>query len=108
MSFTPGAGSHGPGEPREPGEVSVRRPVFGDIRLPEGDHLKTVSVGVSEHLDVDPSAAHRRVVAAGERLRAGDEVDVRPEGQLVSAGPAQYQGVGAGTGTGRDARLCAV
>lgn len=104
MSFTHGTGSHGPREPREPGEVSVCRPVLGDIRLSERHHLKPVSVGVFQHLDVDPPAADRRVVTAGERQRAGNKVNVRPEGQLVSARPAQDQRVGAGSCG--DARLC--
>lgn len=88
MSFTPGAGSYGPGEPREPGEVSVCRPVLGYICVSERDHLKLVSVGVFEELDVDPSPADRRVVAAGKCKRAGNKDNVRPEGQVVSARPA--------------------
>ncbi len=96
MSFTPRTGGHRPREPREPGEVFIRRPVLGNVRLPERDHLKPVSVGVFEQLDVNPSAPDQRVVAAGERQPAGDEVDVRPERQLVPARPAQDQGGGAG------------
>lgn len=95
MSLTPRTSGHRPCEPREPGEVFICRPVLGNVRFPEGNHLKLVSVGVFEKLDVNPSAPDRRVVAAGERQLAGDEVDVRADRQLVPARPAQYQGGGA-------------
>lgn len=100
MSFTPRAGRHGPRKPREPGEVLIGRPVLGDVRFSEGDHLKLVSVGVFEQLDVNPSAADQRVIAAGEREAAVHGPDVRPEGELMSARPAQYEGVGAPLGPG--------
>lgn len=96
MSITPGTGGHGPREPGEPGEVFVRRPVLGNVRPPERDHLEPVSVGVLQELHVNPSAPDQRVVAAGERQPAGDEADVGAERQLVSARPAQNEGVGAG------------
>lgn len=96
MSFTPRTGGHGPREPGEPGEVFISRPVQRNVRFSERDHLKLVSVGVLQELDVNPSAPDRRVVAAGQRQSAGDEVHVRPGGQLVSARPAQNQGGGAG------------
>lgn len=96
MSFTPRTGGHRPWEPGEPGEVSICRPVLGNVSFSERYHLKLVSLGVFEQLDVNPSAPDKRVVAAGERQPAGDEVDVRPERQLVSARPAQDQGGGAG------------
>lgn len=96
MSFTPRTGGHRPREPREPGEVFISRPVLGNVSFSERNHLKLVSVGVFEKLDGNPPAFAQRVVAAGERQPAGDEVDVRPVRQLVSARPAQYQGGGAG------------
>lgn len=97
MAFTPGTGGHGPREPREPRKAFVCRPVMGNISFSECDHFELVPVGVLEKLDVDPPASDQRVVAAGERQPAGDEVDVRAESQLVSASPAQDQGVGADT-----------
>lgn len=89
MSSTPGTGGHGPREAREPGEVFVCRPVLGNGRFSESNDLELVSVRVFEKLDVNASASDQRVVAAGERHSAGDEVDVRPDRQLVSARPAQ-------------------
>lgn len=91
MSVTSRTGGHRPREPREPGEVSISRPVLGNISFPERNHLKLVSVGVFEKLDVNPSASDRRVVAAVERKSTGNEVNIRPGCQLVSARPAQYQ-----------------
>ena len=88
MSFTPGAGSYGPGESREPREVSICWPVLGNVSFSKRDHLKLVSVGIFEKLNINPSATDQRVVAAGERQPAGKEVDVGPERQLVSTGPA--------------------
>lgn len=105
MSFTPWAGRHGPRKPREPGEVLIGRPVLGNVRFSEGDHLKLVSVGVFKELDVNPSAADQRVVAAGQREAAGHEPDVCPKGELMSACPAQYEGVGAGAPLGPGTRL---
>lgn len=95
MSFTPGTRGHGPGEAREPGEVLVSRPVLANVRFPKRHDLEPVPVRVLEELHVNPSASEQRVVAAGQRQSAGDEVDVRADSHLVSARPAQYQGVGA-------------
>lgn len=95
MSFTPRTCGHCPREAREPGEVFICRPVLGNVRFSKRNDLELVPVGVFEKLDVNPSASDQRVVAAGERQSAGDEVDIRPDRQLVSARPAQYQGVGA-------------
>lgn len=89
MCSTPGTGGHGPREAREPGEVFVCRPVLGNVCFSESSDLELVAVGVFEKLDVNPPASDQRVVAAGERQSAGDEVDVRPDRQLVSARSAQ-------------------
>ena len=96
MSLTPGTGGHRPRVPGEPGEVFICRPVLCNVRFPERNHLKPVSVGVFKQLDVNPPTPDRRVVAAGECQPAGDEVDVRTDRQLMSASPAQYQGGGGG------------
>lgn len=96
MSLTAWTGGHRPREARKPGEVFISRPVLGNISLSECDHLKLVSVGVFEKLDVDPPAPDQRVVAAGERQPAVNEVNVAPGRQLVSARPAQNEAGGAG------------
>lgn len=112
MSITPRTGGHRPREPREPREVFICRPVLGNVRFSECYHLKLVSVGVFEKLDVNPSAPKKRAVAAGERKPAGNEVYVCSDRQLVSARPAQYQGVSAGShllrrgGTGFPGPVC--
>lgn len=97
MSFTSRTGGHRPREPREPGEVFICRPVLGDFCFSERNHLKLVSMGVFEKLDVNRSAPYERVVAAGERQSTGNEVDVRPDRQLMSARPAQQDGGAAGS-----------
>lgn len=79
MSVTPGTGGHGPGEPREPGEALVCRPMLSNVGFSERDHLKPVSVGVFKQLNVNPSTPEQRVVAAGERQPARHGADVRPE-----------------------------
>lgn len=94
MSFTPGTGGHGPRETREPGEVFICRPVLNHIGFSERDHLELVSVGVFKELNVNPAAADRGVVSAGQSQAAGHREDVRPVRQLVSARPAQDQAGG--------------
>lgn len=96
MSFTPRTGGHSPREPGEPGKVLIGRPVLGNVSFSERDLLKLVSMGVFEKLNVNPSAPDQCVVPAGERQSAVNVVDVRPERQLVSTRPAQYQSGGAG------------
>lgn len=69
--------------------------MLGNVRFSERNHLKPVSVRVLKKLDMNRAAAEQRVVAAGKSQSAGDEVDVRPSSQLMSAGPAEQQRVGA-------------
>lgn len=95
MRPTPGARGHSPREPGEPGEALVRRPVLGDVCLSERHHLELDPVGVLEQLHVHPPPVHQRVVARGQGQPAGDEADVGPGGQLLSAGPAEHGRVGA-------------
>lgn len=93
--MTTGTGGHAPREVPVPGEVFLRGPVRSDVRPPEGEHLEAVAPGVLQQLHGDPPPPEQRLVAGGERQPARHEVDVRPGGQLVSARPAQDQGVAA-------------
>lgn len=77
MSFTARAGCYRPGEPREPGEAFVSRPVLRNVGFSESYNFELVSVGVFKELDINPSAPDYCVVAAGESQSAGNEVDVR-------------------------------
>lgn len=77
MSGTSRAGSYRPGEPREPGEAFICRPVPLNVGFFEGYYFELVSMGVLKELDVNPSATDHCVVAAGERQPAGNVVNVR-------------------------------
>lgn len=80
MSATARAGCYRPGEPREPGEAFICRPVLRNVGFSESYDFELVSVGVFEELHVDPSAPDHGVVAAGQSQAAGDEVNVRAPG----------------------------
>lgn len=77
MSVTSRAGSYRPGEPREPGEAFICRPVLLNVGFSESYNFKLVSMGVFKELDVNPSATDHCVVAADESQSAGNEVNVR-------------------------------
>lgn len=77
MSVTSRAGRYCPGEPREPGEAFICRPVLLNVGFFESYYFELVSMGVLKELNVNPSATDHCVVAAGERQSAGNVVNVR-------------------------------